>query len=240
MIRTKDFYGSGKGDHLIDSYFFPKEIKQFLAEERRILGSLKGSFDFLIEIGSTHGCYLKWAVKNDKHYLGVDIVQRYIKVGRRVILDLQLDTDKYKFVLGGAEKITDLITLDGRDIEPNRCLLFFPFNSFGNMEDPLVVIKSIKASGIPFLISTYSTNQEASIYRERYYKNCGYFDIFKIRDEKGVRFVSSDGLSTIAYHSDYIQEIFISINLNVTIFHFSKIGVAFASPEIANNIIPTL
>lgn len=92
------------------------------------------------------------------------------------------------------------------------------------MDDPLVIVKSIKRSGLPFLISTYSTSQETNVCREQYYRNCGYSEIVSVQDEKGVRFFSPEGLSTIAYHPDYLQEIFTISNLKVAIVHFSRIG----------------
>lgn len=238
MTEIKDFYESGKGDRLIDPLLFPEEIKQFLVCEKRMLEVLADSFDLLIEVGSMYGRYLKWAVENNKFYLGIDIVQRYIETGRKIILDSQLDTNKYKFVLGGAENITDLVKPGEWSVKPDGCLLFFPFNSFGNMEDPWLIVKSIKESGLPFLISTYSTSQETNACREQYYRNCGYFKIVSIQNEKGVRFVSPDGLSTIAYHPDYLQEIFTITSLKVTIVHFFRIGIAFTLPELAEKIMP--
>ncbi len=106
------------------------------------------------------------------------------------------------------------------------------------MNDPSAVIRSIRKSGLPFLISTYGTGQETNTCREQYYRNCGYSEIVSIQDENGVRFVSPDGLSTIAYHPDYLQEIFTVTGLKVAIVHFSQIGVAFTSPELAKKIMP--
>lgn len=238
MTKIKDFYESGKGDRLIDPSLFPEEIKQFLIGEKRILETLKDSFNLLIEVGSMYGRYLKWAVENGKYYLGIDIVQRYIETGRKVISDSQFDPSKYRFILGGAENIVGLVKPEEWNVKPRECLLFFPFNSFGNMEDPSVIVKSIKKSGLPFLITTYGTNQETNACRERYYRNCGYSEIVSVQDEKGVRFVSPEGLSTIAYHLDYLQKIFTLSNSKVTIVHFSQIGVAFTLPKLAKKIMP--
>lgn len=238
MSKIKDFYESGKGDRLIDPLLFPEEIKQFLICERRILETLADSFDLLIEVGSMYGRYLKWAVENEKCYLGIDIVRRYIETGRKVISDSQLDPNKYRFVLGEAENITELVKPDEWNIEQDKCFLFFPFNSFGNMENPLVIIRNIKKSSLPFLISTYGTSQEINVCREQYYRNCGYSEIVSLQDEKGVRFISPEGLSTIAYHPDYLQEIFTISGLKVAIVHFSQIGVAFTLPKLAKKIMP--
>lgn len=238
MTEIKDFYESGKGDRLIDPLLFPDEIKQFLICERKILETLEDSFDLLVEVGSMYGRYLKWAVENGKCYLGIDIVQRYIEIGKKIILELQLNPDKYKFVLGGAENIADLVKSTEWNVKPSKCLLFFPFNSFGNIESPLVVIGSIKKSSLPFLISTYGTSPEINVCREQYYRNCGYSEIISIQDEKGVRFVSPDGLSSIAYHPNYLQNLLINNGLKTTVIPFSKIGIAFTLPKLARRIMP--
>jgi len=238
MTGIKNFYESGKGDRLIDPLLFPEEIKQFLLYEKRILEALSASFDLLIEVGCMYGRFLKWAVENSKCYLGIDVVERYIENGKKTVLDSRLDSTKYRFILGGAENIAELVKPDEWSIKLNRCILFFPFNSFGNINEPLAVIRSIKKSGLPFLISTYGTDQETNRCREQYYRNCGYSEIVSVQDEKGVRFVSPDGLSTIAYHPDYLQKIFILSSLEVTIVHFSRIGVAFALSELAKKIMP--
>jgi len=240
MTEIKGFYESGKGDRLIDPILFPEDIKEFLAQERKILETLIGSFSLLVEVGSMYGRYLKWAVENSKCYFGVDIIQRYIEAGRKVISDLQLEPVKYKFVIGGAENIAELVKPKNWGIKSDQCILFFPFNSFGNMNEPAVVIRSIKKSGLPFLISTYGTSQEINLCREQYYKNCGYSEIVNIQNEKGSRFISPDGLNTIAYHPDYLQNIFIVNNLEITVMSFSKIGIVFASPELAKEIVSML
>lgn len=240
MTEIKDFYESGKGDHLIDPLFFPEEIRQFLICEKRILEALADSFDLLVEVGSMYGRYLKWAIGDGKCYFGIDVVERYIEAGRKIILDSQLDPIKYKFVLGGAENITELVRPDEWSAKPNRCILFFPFNSFGNMNNPLTVIRGIRKSGLPFLISTYGTSEEINICREKYYKNCGYSKIISIQDKKGVRFTSPDGLNTIAYHLDYLQNAFVANDLKVTVIPFSKIGTAFVSSELAEKIVSAL
>ena len=238
MAEIKDFYESGKGDRLIDPLLFPEEIKQFLLGEKRMLEALAGSFDLLVEVGSMYGRYLKWAIENGKRYFGIDVVERYIEAGKKVVLDSQLDPIEYRFVLGKAENIAELVKPDELGVKPNQCILFFPFNSFGNMDDPLAVIRGIRKSGLPFLISTYGTSKEINICREKYYRNCGYSEIISIQDEKGVRFVSPDGLSSIAYHPNYLQNLLINNGLKTTVIPFSKIGIAFTLPKLARRIMP--
>lgn len=207
MSKAEDFYISGQGDRLIDPLFYPKAISIFLKDEQKLLKSLISSFDLLIEVGCMHGRYLCWAVKYKKHYLGIDVVRRYITVGIQRISELRLSKDRYRFVRGGAEQIAALVKLDDRKINPENCVAFFPFNSFGNIPKPEPVVRSLKESGLPFLISSYRTSQKAMECRQGYYRNCGYRKIRRIVNKKGVRFISLDGLSTIAYSPFFFKRV---------------------------------
>ncbi|MBN1258602.1 hypothetical protein JXA05_02500, partial [Candidatus Peregrinibacteria bacterium] len=108
-------------------------------------------------------------------------------------------------------------------------LALFPFNSFGNMGRPEEVIRSLALSRIPFLISSYSTDAFANSVRADYYKNCAYDGLKCDVNEKGVSFLSKDGLNTIAYHRDYLVNLFNEFGLKVAPVDFSPMGVAYKS-----------
>jgi len=229
MLSTREFYGGGQGDRLVDPNCYPKEIVDFLREERKLLDSMAASIDTLVEIGCMHGRYLDWAVGLNKRYIGIDIVPRYINMGRRIVAEKRLERKKYQFVLGGAEMVD---VLARQKAAPGKCLLFFPFNSFGNMADPIPVILSVRKSNLPFLISSYQTKRRSTTSRREYYRRCGYKDIVCTDDEKGVCFSSADGLKSIAYHPRHVQRICDANNLAVAIRLFSTIGIAYLSKEI--------
>jgi len=224
--EQSNFYSSGRGDRLIDPNFFPVEISHFLKREKSILSSYGPSFDLLVEVGCMQGRYLGWAVKHKKRYIGIDIVNRYIEDGRKALFKLGLASQSYQFILGGAEHV-DKIDLKQYRVEKNRSILFFPFNSFGNIPNPLPVIKKLKETNLPFLISTYQTISEATSWRKQYYQNCGYKKITIINDEQGICFTSSDGLRSIAYHPEFLLNLFYANGISAQATNFCELGVMY-------------
>ena len=233
MTDVKNFYGKGKGDRLIDPLFYPRSIQLFLADEEALLKRLSTSFDLLVEVGCMHGRYLEWAATNEKHYLGVDVVRRYISAGNSRLKEFKSSTQKQRFVLGGAEKISKIVVPSDWDVNVDRCLLLFPFNSFGNMPKPLSVVESLGQRCLPFLISSYRTSMRATACREIYYRNCGYSRLRTYKSQKGVRFTSPDGLNTVAYGKAFVQQMFWSVGMSVRLVPFSQIGMAYMKPETA-------
>lgn len=183
-----------------------------------------------------YGRYLRWAIEQGKCYLGLDIVPRYVEAGRKTVIKLGLSPQHYQFVLGGAEEIAKLVKPKQLLVEPQRCLLLFPFNSFGNILNPSPVVTGLRESGLPFLISSYSTTAEATACREQYYRNCGYHELHLFEDERGVHFVSPDGLHSIAFHLKYLQKLCAVNGITVEAVPFSKIGVAYTTMTISRCI----
>ncbi len=228
-MSTKEFYESGRGDRLIDPRFFPKSIKRFLQGENKLLERKAPSVDLLVEIGCMHGRYLEWTIRHQKRYLGIDIVQRYLEIGRNTVAQLALPGEIYQFILGGAEAVSKLVHPNEYGVPAQRCLLWFPFNSFGNIENPLLVLQELKRAGLPFLISSYQTTAKATASRERYYRACGYRTIRVVKDNRGVCFLSSDGLRSMAYDPRYIQRLGTACGLQITGKPFAQIGMVYES-----------
>jgi len=226
------FYGTDIGDRLIDERYFPGEIKKFLNKEKELLSQADSAYDFLVEVGCMHGRYMEWALVQNKAYIGLDVVSRYIERGRKRAQDLSVSDDRCQFILGGAEEIDVKIIPELLGIKSNRFLLFFPFNSFGNMRDCNLVIGSLKRSKLPFLISTYLTTSEATSCRQKYYEACQYHGLKVTEDVDGVRFSADEGLCSVAYHADFLLGIFRSADLEVKGKKFSKIGIAYSSLDL--------
>ena len=225
MSKGKEFYDIGHGDLLVDERNYPNEIQEFLKSEISLLNSFRDQFEYLIEVGCMNGRYLDWAVSFSKKYFGIDIVQRYIDEAKEKILSLNLPSHDYEVGLCSVEEISTI--LDSKII--NKFLLFFPFNSFGNMRDAYPILKILNSKNYPFLISSYQTTNRACKTRLAYYKKCGYKDIECINDEKGVRFISKEGLNTIAYHPIYLGEIFNDLGMMVNKIPFCRIGIGYKS-----------
>lgn len=224
-LPTLDFYAGGAGDLLIDDSRYPPVIEDFLRAERALLDSLAGEFDFLVEVGCMHGRHLDWAATRGKRYLGLDVVPRYVETGRKEAERRGLSPVDYRFILGPAERAHEF--LRRQRVPPQRALLFFPFNSIGNMEEAGPVIAAISVSGARFLVSSYRVTARASQGRLEYYERCGYRDIEEVRDSKAVWFLSPDGLRTAAWRPRYVRELCARKGIPVRFNPFSEIGLAY-------------
>lgn len=225
------FYGSGLGDRLIDESLFPNEIKDFLKDEEKLFSQINSSFDTLVEVGCMNGRYLEWAMKRKLWYVGIDVIPSYIDEGiiRAKAIDYSAES---RFILGGAEELHVLLNWKALGINQAKTLLFFPFNSIGNMHDCVPVIRSLKKSETPFIISTYVTTTDANLCRQKYYDSCKYCGLHMNNDERGVTFISDDGLNTIAYHPEFIIKVFENEGLHVEAIKFSTLGIAYISSKI--------
>ncbi len=222
-----DFYANGQGDRLVDPECYPEEIKIFLEEELRQLVHLRESFDLLVEVGCMDGRHLTTAIEAGQSYLGLDPVSRYIARGRQGVAERLLPEERYRFIEGNAEAVHQLVKPKEFGVSPRRTLLFFPFNSFGNMEHPEAVIYSLGMARLPFLISSYQTNSQASDCRLEYYSRCGFSRLEHHRDEFGVLVTSPDGLHTVAYHPEYLVAQMISHGLTVAVQSRSFLQVSY-------------
>jgi hypothetical protein len=198
MMSTQAFYALGAGDRLIDTSLLPARVQEFLDGELRALARLAPGFDVLVEAGSMHGLHLDWAAGHGKGYVGIDVVERYIEAGRQRVADLNLPAQRYRFMCIGAERLPEVAR------PPGAAVAFFPFNSFGNMDDPFAVLDAVAISGLRFLISSYGTDARSTEIRLEYYKACGFTELEMREDFQGVRFTTPGGLNTIAFHKDYL------------------------------------
>jgi hypothetical protein len=223
------FYDSGLGDRLVNHDLFPNGIKEFLKEEELLLAKASSSCDLLVEVGSMHGRYLEWTLAHGKAYIGVDIVERYISLGQDRANRLGLGALQCQFLLGDAKSLDSMLKPEITGAGTRTILLFFPFNSFGNMQSAISVVQSLKRSGLPFMISTYLTTPRANECRKQYYAACQYKGLEEVNDYRGIVFKSKDGLCTMAYHHDYLNGIFNAAGLQVETTQFGEIGIAYAS-----------
>jgi len=203
MCIKGSFYDYGTGDSLIDPKNYPVEIKQYLRQEEFALRQLSGDFDVLVEIGCMDGRYLEWSLAHGKKYLGVDIVSRYVTEGKRRLKKYGLSEPDYQIEICSAENIGQFFKGKGSN-NGGQMLLLCPFNSFGNMKDPKAVISSLGLVDQTFLICSYGTDDRSNAVRLNYYRSCGYRQIRLERSSEGVRFISEEGLDTIAYHPRYV------------------------------------
>lgn len=220
------FYQNGTGDRLIDEAIFPEPIKHYLSREEELLTSFADLFDVLVEIGCMYGRALDWALAHNKRYVGIDITPRYIEVAKKRAVARGLDESHCQFFAGASEQVDELLA-EVPFAEGKRCLLYYPFNCFGNMEAAGPVIEAIKRAKQSFMIGTYWTTEEATADRVAYYKSC-YHDAVEVSTDKvGVTFSTLGGLCTIAYHPHYLLSLFEETGLDVELVPLSRLGVAY-------------
>ena len=167
------------------------------------------------------------AINNKKGYIGIDIVPSYIEKSKKIIKEINPSIMCDAYCLD-AEKMKELKKMFIRYKE-YKSLIYFPFNSFGNMNNPYNVINNfIHLEESDFIIFSYGTDEKSTDERMKYYENCNYKNLKYSSSNKGVRFYSDDGLNTIAYSKDYIEQMIKETSkLKVKTRKFEKIGVYY-------------
>lgn len=218
------FYKDGSGDALVDPQNYPEGIKQFLEGEIILLDKSYQELDTLVEVGCMTGRWTKWAMDKGLNYIGLDIVARYIQTAKQTAKELGYASGQCAFLIAPAEKVDSVLETTG--LELREPLLFYPFNSFGNMKDPTTVLSAIHRSGMRACISTYGTDNRSCKVRYEYYKQCGYKDITTICNSRGACFASPDGLQSWCYHQGFLQDLCDQLGLSIQTNETSDIGLA--------------
>ena len=225
MESVKNFYDSGLGDRLIDEKRYSLEILSYLAGEKKIVAELLARYETLIEVGCMNGRYLDLAVEKEKRYIGIDVVKRYVDEANRTIKDKKLSPKDFFALNISAENLESLFV--GKEI--SKPILVFPFNCFGNMTSFKEVVDTLIRLKKPFAVFSYGTDPYSDSVREKYYKSCGYKSIDKVVDITGHRFVSPEGLNTIAYEKDFLINFFRDRNVEITPESFSRFGIYYSA-----------
>jgi len=225
-MSVDTFYDAGAGDRLVNPSCYPSPIKTYLADEEDLLNSQQGTFTMMVEVGCMEGRYLIWAKNAGKRYLGLDVVPRYIREGRRRASSGHIRGARFE--LCDARLL--YAELKRRDLIPQGQLPIFvyPFNSFGNMDETEKVIVSLLQTRFPFLIFSYGIDDLSTAVRQEYYGNCQYRNLRIQACPEGVRFISDDGLDTIAFAPRFLRGIFRDKGLFVYAYRFSEVGVCYS------------
>ena len=227
MLSTRTFFDTTLADRLMDPECFSTEIKEYLNQEREMVSAIESFIDVLVEVGCMNGRYLDWALKYKKRYIGIDIVARHISAGRRASLEQGLSADCCEFLLGNAEEIAQLVRPENLKVDRDRCVLLFPFNCFGNVLNIERLLQSLQQTELPFVISSYQLTEYATACRFEYYTRCGYRDVQIFCDQKGVSFVSPDGLKTTAYAPEHLKPLFDAYGIPIKVIAWSNLNLAY-------------
>lgn len=229
-IELKSFYESSVGNNIMNQKCFSEEIDQYLENEKRFFEIIISKFNYLVEIGCVKGRHLQWALERGKYYIGIDIVNNHILDAIEIASSLKLDCKKYNFVCERAENFLAVLNNLNRNYE-QRCatLTYFPFNILGNIENLEQTIMNLNISNVEFYISSFKTDSFSSRIRREYYNNCGCEDITEIKDDTGIRFISKEGLNTIAYHPNWLNKKFFDMGIKIKTHEISKVGIVYVS-----------
>ena len=221
------FYGADDGNRLVDEKNYPDSIKNFLKNEKDILINNINEHDIIIEVGCMEARNMEYAIKNNKKYIGIDIVPEYIEIANRIVEKRKL-TSSCEFICIDAEKLDNILEKSKLLKSSSKPLFFFPFNSFGNMNNFDNVIKSINnIKNSDFILFTYQTNEKSTSERFKYYDNCNYDNLRVIQEENGVRFTADNGLNSMAYNDKFLQDFIKKCGLDIEIKKFADIGIAY-------------
>lgn len=221
------FYGTDNGNRLVNETNYPQSIKDYLEKEGEILNQEVKKHDIIIEVGCMEARNMEVAIRNGKKYIGIDIVSEYIDIANRIAKQRNLQ-ETCEFLCIDAEKLDDILKKSDLLKKSQTPLFFFPFNSFGNMSNFDRVIKSIgNIKNSDFILFTYQTDDKSTTERFKYYDNCNYSNLKVNYEKNGVRFTADDGLNSMAYDENFLNDWIKKIGLNLETKIFSDIGIAY-------------
>jgi hypothetical protein len=218
-----NIYKSGLGDNLMNPVFFTDAVRQYLKAEEELLMSLSTSYDTLIEIGCTAGRYAEPVTQLGKSYVGIDIADHHILQAAH----LHRNNEKASFLCDDAHNLESI--LNAAEASTRNPLIFFPFNSFGNLDNGYAILETLKKMSIPFAVFTYATDRATTGERTTYYAASGFTSLVMEEEGSGVRFIDGSGLNTIAYSESWFERSFSSLHLPYHRIPFSSIGCCYTS-----------
>lgn len=227
MSKVENFYAQNGGDLLVLHENYPPLIRDFLEKEDNLIEHTisERGYETLVEIGCMDARLLDRAKKSRVSYFGVDLVERYISEAKNKI------SNQWDSRIGTAS----VLCASAYDFTPDnfpaiksfkKPIFVFPFNSFGNMDEPQKAIDAMLKCGTDFLISTYLVDSTATETREEYYRNCGYSNITVDISPEGTRFTSREGLDTFAPSQEFLLSL-VKNNFKISVHNFGKIGVGY-------------
>src|SRR3979411_1024957 len=122
------------------------------------------------------GRHAEQALRAGKNYIGIDIEPSYVEAASTWLTCEERAGRYAKAFTLDATGLTSLRRMCPANILANS-LIFLPFNSFGNMAQPLEVLNSLAEFGEAYLISTYDTSARTTEARKAYYAAVNYDEL---------------------------------------------------------------
>jgi hypothetical protein len=223
-VDNFEFYSSLSGNEILNNENFPPDIVDYLEGEyaafHQLLTHRHLEFDALLEIGCGNARNIELARSFALQYFGIDFIEQVVKTASR-----KLKNNKW---MGKIECLSVLdLHQSTTPISNNlRTLCLFPFNVFGNILDPLRVLKIMRDLKYAMLISTYRhvANQDAIM---QYYTACGLTHIEVKAQKYGTLISSREGFHSTIYQTEYIQHLSNQCGFKIEITNFNKLGTLY-------------
>lgn len=219
-------YNTPNGCEILNPENFPTLVHDYLKRERELLEQFVVDYNVLIEGGCFDGTYLKWSYKRELKYVGVDIIPGFIEEAKHRSTFFNVDPGYFEFHVMDLTRLWELNDMsDLLSRENSSSLLLIPFNLFGNIVPIDELVAVLRDCPYDFLISNFATSPIATETRKLYYDNCNFENIRSVITDDGIRFLSEDGLDSMAYSADWMKYKFEGMNLRV--IPLGDVGMAY-------------
>lgn len=226
------FYSGELGEEILNPTNFTPEINAFLKAEQQILlhqlNLDRSKYDALLEVGCANARNIHLSLPTKLHYFGIDFMDSAIKIGRQ-----EINRNNW----AGTLKCLSLLDLNAQTTpvpDKMRTICLLPFNLFGNVLAPDVVINNLSLLNYNLLLSTYSPKRKHSI--AQYYHSCGLKEIKMIDRAHGVLFKGSHGFKSMLYNPSYIKELAGQAGFYIDTYEFSTLGILYYFKKIKDSL----
>lgn len=223
------FYAKSSGKEIMNPENYPKEITEFLEDEKKlVIKNLSiNNYDSLLEIGCAESVRAKEIVKQGYKYFGIDINKEFIKNSKLYLNKEKLTEQAFVDDISFFELDSSHIFLQ------KKCLILFPFNLFGNLEEEQT-LNHLFTLRKDFIIVTYTFDEKAEKIRGNYYNNCQYTNVKFIKNDNFSTFTSDEGLHSTSYNQNFLKNMIVEkaklfrllSTIEITLQSFNDIGLA--------------
>lgn len=198
------FYHTKSGEMIMNPETFTEGIKAFLAEEDLfVLNLVINRYDYLFEIGCGLSERALDVTRFGKQFYGVDINPNFVNKSSLLFANKNIKERAQVQCFSVLDLNVDTFMLP----KEKKSLIFFPFNIMGNLDDFHLVLENMVNIKQDFCFSTYKMNDNARVFRNGYYTNCGCQKLRYSTTPIGNLFDSQDGLHSASFKISYIVEL---------------------------------
>jgi hypothetical protein len=205
LSPNDEFYMSvGDSERIMNPAYFSKEVAQFIEDERVFLQQFfaRENYECIIEVGCHTGGNSAWLSELCRHYIGVDINAPAIERAKAA----SAGKPNIEFVCTPAENLGALLL--SKYERPQRQVVLFPFNLFGNFLRIERLLQTLDVTGLDVAVSNFNTKSATTIGRYIYYANCFSQASVRVYDaERGVLFKAGQRFQSIAFNRSYLSEV---------------------------------